>query len=73
MESKIGHGGDDNPYYIQKMHEFFADPANNVVMEAYFNQENSSLDHKIGNGTTMPTNFPQASAKYKQLFGAGSQ
>ena len=32
-----GHGGGDNPYFIQKMHDFFMDPANNVVFHAYTN------------------------------------
>jgi beta-mannanase len=57
--------GGDNPYFIQKMHEFFMDPANNVVMHAYFDNRGSAIDHQIS-----PTsNFPQASAKFKQLFG----
>jgi Glycosyl hydrolase family 26 len=61
-------GGGDNPYFIQKMHEFFMNPANNVVMQSYFNRNNDMLVHFIGDGSK----FPQATARYKQLFGAGS-
>jgi hypothetical protein len=65
-----GHGGDDNPYFIQKMHEFIVNPANNVVMQAYFDDVNSLFEHRIGPPTPV---FPLAAAKFKQLFGAGSQ
>jgi beta-mannanase len=62
--------GGDNPYYIQKMHEFFMNPTNNVVMHSYFDIDYSdgSILHKI----SPTTRFPQASAKFKQLFGAGA-
>jgi Glycosyl hydrolase family 26 len=61
-----GMGGGDNPYYIQKMYEFFMDPANRVVRQAYFNTGGSGMDHRL-------ENYPQSAALYKQLFGAGSQ
>jgi hypothetical protein len=66
----IGWGGGDNPHFIQKMYEFFADPANGVVMQGYFDTSNGEGDFRVG-----PTNTIHrlASAKYKQLFGAGSQ
>ncbi len=35
-ERPDGHGGGDNPYFIERMHEFIADPANNVAYQAYF-------------------------------------
>jgi Glycosyl hydrolase family 26 len=60
-----GHGGLDNPYFIQKMHDFFVDPANKVVMQAYFNFNNSTHDLAL-------SNFPKSGALFKQLFGAGS-
>jgi hypothetical protein len=71
-----GHGGGDNPYYIQKMHEFITNPANKVVFHALFNTS-SDLDHRL-NGPTYydnpggPTRFPEAAARYKELFGSGS-
>jgi hypothetical protein len=59
-----GAGGLDNPYYIQKMYEFITDPANNVVMHAYFDV-NAEADWRL-------SSFPQAGALFRQLFGAGS-
>jgi hypothetical protein len=31
-----GHGGGDNPYFIQQMYKFIDDPANNVGYQSYF-------------------------------------
>jgi Glycosyl hydrolase family 26 len=64
----VGAGGDDNPYFIQKMYEFFTNPANNVTMHAYADYGPDPM-HIISPPNTI---FPQASAKYKQLFGAGA-
>ena len=58
-------GGGDNPYFIQKMHEFFMDPANNVVMQSYFDFTGSDLIYAL-------RDYPQSQAKFKQLFGAGA-
>jgi len=66
----VGYGGGDNPYFIQKMHDFFMDPANKVVMHAYFDVSNSHEgDYRIGPSNTR---HPLASAKYRQLFRTGS-
>jgi Glycosyl hydrolase family 26 len=71
-----GHGGGDNPYYIQKMHEFITNPANKVVFHALFNTS-SDLDHRL-NGPTYydnpggSTRFPEAAARFKELFGSGN-
>jgi hypothetical protein len=61
-------GGGDNPYFIEQMHKFFMDPANNVVMHAYFEAKNTNLDTRVGPDSVMPL----SQAKFKQLFGAGS-
>jgi len=61
------YGGGDNPYFIQKMHEFFMDPANRVVMQAYFDTSNSLGDHRVGPSRIR---HPLASAKYRELFGS---
>jgi hypothetical protein len=66
----IGWGGGDNPHFIRKMYEFFADPANGVVMQGCFDTSNSEGDFRVGPTNTL---HPLASAKYKQLFGAGGQ
>jgi hypothetical protein len=66
----VGYGGGDNPYFIQKMHDFMVDPANKVVMQSYFDVKNSHEgDYRIG-----PTSvYPNSQALFKQLFGVGSQ
>jgi hypothetical protein len=64
----IGYGGGDNPYFIQKMHEFMTNPANNVVMQSYFDVYNSHEgDYRVGPGSP----YPNSHALFKQLFGAG--
>jgi Glycosyl hydrolase family 26 len=72
-----GHGGGDNPYFIQKMHDFIVDPASNVVFQAYFNVSNGSagFDARLSGSTvydnpTGPTRFPNSAALFKQLFAA---
>jgi hypothetical protein len=60
-------GGGDNPYFIQKMHEFFTNPANNVAMHSYFDVGGPGSGLYSG-----LDNFPQSKAKFKELFGAGA-
>jgi Glycosyl hydrolase family 26 len=65
-----GWGGGDNPYFIEQMHKFVTDPANNVAMHSYFDvRATTGDDHRISPPSSV---FTQASAKFKQLFGAGS-
>ena len=63
-----GHGGGDNPYYIQKMHEFISDPANAVRFHVMFDFRAPEADYHIS-GLDQPTLFPQGAAKFRQLFG----
>jgi hypothetical protein len=59
-----GHGGGDDPYFIQKFHDWIA--AHDVAYEAYFNtDENSCTKSALLNG-----HFPQAAALYQKLSGA---
>ncbi|MCM3884174.1 malectin domain-containing carbohydrate-binding protein [Frankia sp. R82] len=55
-------GSGDDAIYIQRMHDVFANPANNVVYESYFNLGGAFQ-------VTAPTQFPKAAALYRQLFG----
>ena len=64
-----GHGGGDNPYYIQKMRQFIADPANGVLFHAYFDVKAPDGDHHIS-GLDAVSAFPQSASTFKQLFGA---
>jgi hypothetical protein len=58
------HGGFDNDYYIQQMHNYISDPANNVAFYSYFDVFAFDGDHKL----QPPTNFPLASQKFYSLF-----
>ncbi|MDB4973903.1 MAG: beta-mannanase [Myxococcaceae bacterium] len=74
-----GRAGNDNPFYIGKMYEFFTDPDNRVAFEAYFDFNDEEGPHEIsdvsgdtvisGAGHDYVTGFPQAAAKFKALFG----
>lgn len=58
-----GHGGVDNPYFIRRMHEFIADPANNVAYHAYF-------QYDVGdNGNHMLSSMPRSGRVFRELFG----
>jgi hypothetical protein len=63
-----GHGGGDNPYYMQKMYDFISDPANNILFHVYFDVNAPDGMHHIS-GLDTATTFPQAAALYRQLFG----
>jgi hypothetical protein len=74
-----GHGGNDNPLYIQKMYDFMLDPANRVAYQVYFDVNWTDGGHQISDvsgegagssvGHTYKTVFPLAAAKYRTLFG----
>lgn len=64
------HGGRDNPLFIEKMHAFITDPANNVYFECYFDVGAPDGDHQLcpNPDGKRETRFPKASAAYKKLF-----
>jgi Glycosyl hydrolase family 26 len=65
-KGNAGHGGGDNPYFIEKMYEFMV--ANNFVAAGYFDVKTGQpSDHRLG---PLNPNHPLSGAKYKQLFGA---
>jgi hypothetical protein len=61
----VSPGSKDNPFYIQKMWEFFKANASSIAYENYFNQKPR---HQLTPGNLNPL----ASAKYKELWGRGS-
>jgi hypothetical protein len=63
-----GHGGGDNPFYIQKMYDFIRDPANNVAYHSYWDVAASDLEAQL----TGATKFPQSAALFKKLFSSTS-
>jgi hypothetical protein len=70
-----GHGGGDNPYFIQKMYEFIADPATNTVFHTYFDTSRTSHDSRVGPSTAQDnpsgsTRMPNGAARFRQLFGS---
>jgi hypothetical protein len=69
-----GHGGEDNPFFVEQMAKFINDPANNVAWHCYFDVTAGDGDHLLSPGAPgeKPTVFPQSSAKFKELFGGPS-
>ena len=69
-----GHGGGDNPYFVQKMSDFIQNAANNVVYHSYFDVSAVDIDARLtdsvtGDNPSGATRFPDSAALYKQLFG----
>ncbi len=69
------HGGNDNTYFIQKMHDFILDPANNVYFASYFDVTAGDGDHRLVQEVSKkdPTNIkesklPKSAALFQQLF-----
>ena len=65
------HGGLDNPYFVEQMHKFITDPANNVYFHCYFDVQAPDGGHQLSPGLsgTEVTEFPKSAAKFKELFG----
>jgi hypothetical protein len=63
-ERADGHGGGDDPYFIQQMHAWIA--SHDVAYQAYFDHNASDGAHMLESGQ-----FPQAAAVFRSLFGAG--
>ncbi|GAB3265742.1 glycosyl hydrolase [Kineosporia babensis] len=58
-----GHGGGDNPYFIEQMHKFIDDPRNNVGYQIYFDVDvGDKGDHRLDS-------MPKAGKEFQKLFG----
>jgi hypothetical protein len=57
-------GAGDNPFFIQKMHDFFMANRDVLVFECYFNEP----DPYIRNALWGPVQLPRSSAQYLALF-----
>lgn len=68
-----GHGGQDDPQFVEQMHRFITDPANNVFFHCYFDYNCQPPDghHQISAGGLVPGQFefPRSAAKFLELFG----
>jgi hypothetical protein len=62
-ERKDGHGGGDDPYFIDQMHQWIA--THDVAYQAYFDHDASDGAHMLESGQ-----FPNAAAAFKADFGA---
>jgi len=71
VDFKDQHGGLDNPYFVEQMHAFVNDPANNVLFHCYFDVQAPDGHHQLSPGFKgdEKTEFPQAAARFKALFG----
>ena len=56
-----GHGGGDNPYFVEKMHEWIGQ--NEVAYHMYFEEDRSDGQHRLTRGR-----FPLAAQAYRALF-----
>jgi Glycosyl hydrolase family 26 len=61
-----GHGGGDDPYFIQQFYNFLK--SHNVAYETYFDSDHSPNVHKINSGTGPSGNFRNAAATYRALW-----
>lgn len=70
------HGGEDNPVFIQKMHDLWTDPANAIVGGCYFEVDAGDGLHALSPATNglgsaehpgVPTRYPVSSALYRSL------
>lgn len=64
---KYGAGG-DNPYFIEQMHTYINDKANNIAYHSYFELA-SDGDHRLYSTATKATAFVKSAQKFKALFG----
>ena len=68
LNDKSHPSGGDNPSYIQRMHDWMADPKNHVAMECYF-ETPSDGDAQLWPHWGNRTKFPKSAALYRKLFG----
>ncbi|SDU05877.1 Glycosyl hydrolase family 26 [Verrucomicrobium sp. GAS474] len=64
------HGGGDNVYFIEQMYKFITDPKNNVYFHCYFDVNAPDGGHLLAPWKGVQSVFPNAVAKYQELFGA---
>jgi len=71
-----GHGGGDNPYFIEQMHAFITNAENNVAFHCYFDINGSEDQrHQVSPGASESggkagTDHPRAAARFRELFGS---
>lgn len=65
-----GHGGLDNVAFVERMHKFITDPANNVYFTCHFDVQAGDGHHQMspGLGEDETNEFPQSAARFRELF-----
>lgn len=68
------HSGRDNAFFVEQMHKYIAEPANNVYFHCYFDVQAGDGHHQLSPGLagTEKTEFPEAAAKFRALFGGAA-
>jgi hypothetical protein len=61
-------GGGDNPFFIRKMHQFFAANQDILAYEGYYNTAEAD---NVKSSLRAPVLNPRAAAEYLNLFGTG--
>lgn len=67
-ERADGHGGGDNPHFIEEMVRFMNDGRNNVLFECYFDVGAPDGDHQLITQPNRATKFPRSAAMYHKLY-----
>lgn len=60
-----GHGGGDNPYFVEQMHRFVSDRRNGVAYFIYFDHDARDGEHRLTGGR-----FRRAASTFRACFGA---
>ena len=65
-----GHGGLDNPMFVERMHKFISDPANNVYFHCHFDVQAPDGQHQLSSGINEDETheFPLSAARFRELF-----
>ena len=63
-KTKDGHGGDDNPFFVQQMFTLIHDPENNVYEAAYWDAREAKV---IPTGGTT-SQYPKSAELFRNLF-----
>jgi len=64
-----GHGGLDNPYFVQQMYNLIQDPENGIFFHVYFDVQAGDGHHQVTPQNGFVTEFPNAAALLRRLFG----
>lgn len=65
-----GHGGLDSVGFVERMHSFISDPANNVYFTCLFDVQAGDGHHQMSPGLSGDewNEFPQSAVRFRELF-----